>query len=70
MESETYICTLISNGVEVVTAPVEGGYLSTVNGGKIDGQTFFAVSDPEELHRKSCLIARMTAWPRKLRRAG
>lgn len=68
-DATPFRCTIATPGVEVVTARAGNGtFVTTINGGRLDGERFTSHHDPDAEHDRACLLARMTAWPLRRRR--
>jgi hypothetical protein len=53
------LCTLIADrGVEIVTTRIKGEYLTQVNGGRLDGETFRCRNNPRGQHEWACELVR------------
>lgn len=61
--TEPVRCSLAAPGVEVVTVRVDGAAVSTIHGGKLDGQEFKeGGEDMENQHYRACVLARLANW--------
>lgn len=64
--NEPVRCSLAAPGVEVVTVRVDGAAVSTIHGGKLDGEEFkVGGEDADNQHYRACVLARLAkgqAW--------
>jgi hypothetical protein len=60
---EILYVTLAGPGVEVVTQADGGKIVTTVNGGRLDGEQFTGAGDAAEQHERACRLARLAARP-------
>ena len=56
-------CDLAAPGIEVVTACTGvGEIVSTIHGGRLDGERFTGSVDADSQHERACRLARMATW--------
>ena len=61
---EILFCDLAAAGIEVVTVRTDRGeVMTTIHGGRLDGERFTGQGDAECQHERACRLARMTSWP-------
>ena len=65
MTAAEILCTVAAPGVEVVTDQTATGWETVIHGGRLDGERFASAGDPEQEHRRACLLARMSGWGRR-----
>ena len=65
---EVLFCKLAAPGIEVVTVRTDrGDVMTTIHGGRLDGERFTGQGDAESQHERACRLARMTSWARRRR---
>ena len=58
--AEILLCDLAAPGIEVVTLRTDRGkVMTTIHGGRLDGERFTGQGDAESQHERACRLARM-----------
>lgn len=61
--STELLCTIAAPGVEVITLRDVDDFVTTIHGGRLDGESFQCGSDPDGQHERVCRLVRMATWP-------
>ena len=66
--AEILFCDLAAPGIEVVTVrTARGEVMTTIHGGRLDGERFTAQGNAECQHERACRLACMANWLRRRR---